>query len=73
MTPPLLFRPRLSLTHPCPEQIVDFGAIEQFKVTSGPIGAECIMSAFIAALAQIYFMIQISHGKLDCPSLRMSF
>ncbi|KAJ6540551.1 hypothetical protein B0H19DRAFT_1175835 [Mycena capillaripes] len=43
--------------------ILDFGAAEQFQGTSPTIGAECVMSAFIAALAQIYFMIQISHVK----------
>jgi len=43
--------------------IVDFGDAALFQGTSPTIGAECVISAFIALLAQIYFMVQISYIK----------
>ncbi|KAK7050723.1 RNase III domain-containing protein [Favolaschia claudopus] len=43
--------------------ILDFGDISQFQQTSATIGAECTLSACIALLAQIYFIIQIKHVK----------
>ncbi|KAK7006720.1 RNase III domain-containing protein [Favolaschia claudopus] len=43
--------------------ILDFGDISQFQQTSATIGAECTLSACIALLAQVYFIIQIKHVK----------
>ncbi|KAJ7028062.1 hypothetical protein C8F04DRAFT_69293 [Mycena alexandri] len=43
--------------------ILDFGDAELFQGTSPTIAAECTISAFIALLAQIYFMVQISYIK----------
>ncbi|KAJ7035733.1 hypothetical protein C8F04DRAFT_1097239 [Mycena alexandri] len=43
--------------------ILDFGDAELFQGTSPTIAAECIISASIALLAQIYFMVQISYIK----------
>ncbi|KAJ7485128.1 hypothetical protein B0H11DRAFT_2279388 [Mycena galericulata] len=43
--------------------VVDFGGMSQFMGTNPEIGAECVMSAIIAFLAQMYFVSQIYHVK----------
>ncbi|KAJ7589611.1 hypothetical protein C8J56DRAFT_1076320 [Mycena floridula] len=48
--------------------IVDFGSTAQFIGVPPAIGAECVLSALIAFLAQIYFITQIYNGK-SLPSI----
>ncbi|KAJ7837827.1 hypothetical protein B0H14DRAFT_3459962 [Mycena olivaceomarginata] len=43
--------------------VVDFGGMAQFMGTNTQIGVECVISACIAFLAQMYFVSQICHVK----------
>ncbi|KAJ7818316.1 hypothetical protein B0H14DRAFT_3740071 [Mycena olivaceomarginata] len=43
--------------------VVDFGGMAQFMGTNTQIGVECVISACIAFLAQMYFVSQIYHVK----------
>ncbi|KAJ7065429.1 hypothetical protein C8F01DRAFT_1125594 [Mycena amicta] len=43
--------------------VVHYGGLAQYARTNPQIGAECVISAFVAVLAQLYFMTQIYYVK----------